>query len=30
MSETLEGCSWSFDPSQVDGFGDHDMSRCVY
>lgn len=29
MSDTLAGCSWDFDPSEVDGFSDQDMSRCV-
>lgn len=29
MSDTLAGCSWDFDPSEVDGFPDQDMSRCV-
>eukprot|EP00752_Nemacystus_decipiens_P017488 g15679.t1 len=26
MSDTLSGCSWHFDPSEVDGFPDQDMS----
>eukprot|EP00903_Cladosiphon_okamuranus_P015353 g14179.t1 len=29
MSDALEGCSWDFDPSQVDGFEDQDMSSYL-
>jgi len=29
QSEILEGCSWRFDASQIDGFEEYDMSKCV-
>lgn len=29
MSEGLEGCTWKFDASSIDSFGDDDMSKCV-
>ena len=29
MSEGLEGCTWHFNTSRIEGFGDDDMSKCV-
>lgn len=29
MSEELEGCTWEFDATEIDGFPDHDMSMYV-
>ncbi|CBJ30709.1 thaumatin-domain containing protein [Ectocarpus siliculosus] len=29
MSEELEGCTWEFDATEIDGFPDHDMSMYL-